>query len=190
MASNPFVASGATSTPYIPNLPTVGAEIAGLLPGLSYGTLPSTDTNGTSLSKAFGALILLPSSVLGNTFTGYNLLVDVNLHDTALNNPELGVNGACTALQTMDVAHGNGSSVLASLAVGGIYVTLIPTGSNTSHVQFTNALTNNATGSLTVAGGSLASANVLYVIPEPGSWLLMAIGGLLAAYGFRRRSLV
>jgi hypothetical protein len=191
--ANPFL-GGTPQTPFIPNLPTVGAEIYGLTSltaaGL-YGSLPATDVNGTLLSSAVGALFRTDASVLGPAFSGYDALLYINLSGSSISNPEMAIDAALQQLIQRGWANntnfgGGGAVSLGSLAGGAVYGTLVPTGS-----------TANAAIQLTLPGGTFSAnasalatdGQALYAVPEPSTVALSLMGGfglLLAALRRRR----
>ncbi len=211
VAANPFVA-GLPTTPYIPALTdgaTTSSEIYGLgdatlnqstLGALfAGGVLPSTDVNGASLSSAGAALIRIalgavPGSTYSNSFTGYDMLVMLNLSTGVLSSPEFGLNGADTALQlqgyTRNTAVGGtgGPVTLSSLLAGASYATLVPSGT-TNNASLT---ADFGAGPVTVTAANLfgggGSPQVLYLtVPEPSTFVLAWLGTAVVFAIYRRR---
>lgn len=187
--ANPFT-SGGSATPFIPNLPSVGAEIYGLS-GLTaaglIGSLPATDVNGVPLTAAAGALFRTSASVLGTNYAGYDALLYINLSQYGVNSPAMTLNGAVQQLLSRGFANnpafgGGGPVVVGSLAGGTVYATLVPSGSTgTADIQL-------STYAGFSASGSIASGQALYVVPEPSTWLMLAAGVFLLPILRRRRS--
>jgi hypothetical protein len=189
--ANPFLGSNPL-TPFIPNLPTVGAEIYGLSSLTSaalYGSLPATDINGVPLASAAGALFDTSAAVLGPAFAGYDALLYLNLTANSFANPQMAINEALQSLLQRGFANnpafgGSGPVTLGSLAGGAVYGTLVPKGSSTSSAI---ALTLPS-GTFSASGAALANGQALYVTPEPSTWLLLAAGLFLLPIVSRRRA--
>ena len=192
-AANPFVGTNPL-TPYIPNLPTIGAEIYGLTSltaaGL-VGSLPATDINGVPLTSAVGALFDTSASVLGPAFAGYDALLYINLGANSVANPQMAINEALQSLLSQGFAQnpafgGSGPTTVTSLAGGAVYGTLVPTGSSTSSaIQLVLP-----GGTFSATGAALGTGQALYVVPEPSTVAMALMGafGLLLSALRRRRS--
>lgn len=188
--ANPFV-GGTPATPYIPNLPTIGAEIYGLS-GLTaaglYGSLPATDVNGAPLSSASGALFRTSASVLGPAFTGFDALLFINLTANPFSTPEMTLGGALQQLLDRGYVNnpvfgGSGPVLVGSLAGNAVYATLVPAGSTANpSVQITSGGND-----FSASGTSIANGQALYVVPEPGTLLMLAAGVFLLPVLRRRR---
>ena len=136
--TNPFIAGGSTLTPYIPDL-VGGAERFGQLT-LGSGASDFAGVIAHEPSNAVGALLRLAVGPTGyaDAFTGYDMLLFLNLSDHALLDPELGIvpTGAGAqfehALLTEGYLNdptfgGGGPLTLGSLGVGDVFATLVPT---------------------------------------------------------------
>jgi MYXO-CTERM domain-containing protein len=191
--NNPFIA-GSPLTPFIPNLPSIGAEIYGLT-GLSasslIGSLPATDINGASLAGASGALFRTSASVIGPAFTGYDALLFINLTGNAFNSPEFTLGGTLENLQNRGFANnpafgGSGPVLVGSLNGDAVYATLVPTGTDANpSIQVTSS-TSGFT--FNASGAAIDNGQALYVAPEPSSVAMALFGAFgLALAAWRRR---
>jgi hypothetical protein len=183
---NPFVFGFATETPYIPGL-AEGAELFGLT------SRASTDADIASMltqapAGAKGALILMDTGPAGLTqnWDGFDMLLLVNLTDTALTGPRLGAGRAGYLLDTLvggfarDPAFGGtGYDWLDELPAHGVYATLVPEGSTEFSMAF-----NDANIPCASANTLVYNQPVYDVVPEPATLSLLALGGLMA---LRRR---
>ena len=215
--TNPYVNAIHPSTPYIPNLADSAAatglsaavyglgdntltqaNIAASLPG---GNLPAVDVNGNSITGAIEALVRVHTVAAGNyntqagvalNFTGYDFLVAINLATGAITNPMLGVDGASPlALQqlgyTRDTSVGGvGGPVSTNLALNQAWTTLIPSGNAGISTILGNGFSNTTLVGLTLGTGN-ASNQVLYLIPEPSTFVLIGLGSVFALSVSRRR---
>ncbi|MBM4020308.1 MAG: PEP-CTERM sorting domain-containing protein [Planctomycetes bacterium] len=183
---NPFVFGFATQTPYVPGL-AGGAEVFGMT------LLQSTDAAIASMltdvpDGAKGALILMDTGPagLGQNWDGFDMLLLVNLTDTALAGPRLGIGRDRYLLDTLvggyerDPAFGGaGYDWLAELPARGVYATLVPEEISRFNCAFDNARDPWAWID------TMAYGTPLYAIPEPATLVLLALGGL-ALIGRRR----
>jgi hypothetical protein len=175
--------SGTVATPLIAGLAN-GAAVYGIVADLDGRTL---DFNGAIAGvqaapvDALVAVMRLDASVaLGLDYTGYDMLVVVNVTNVTLANPMLGIGGGANqALRTDGIA---GAGTLASLGAGQVWVTLI----RESDDSFTASVgsVGGAAGRLGGAAGSVAIADgeVQYVRAQrPASAATPALTGLDAA---------
>jgi len=202
--ANPFV--GGASTPFVAGLTdgsTSSAELYGLgdasltraaIEAALGGALPAFDVNGTPLASAGAALVRLAVGVGDYTtnYTGFDMLVEINLTTGAITSPMLGIDGADSSLllrgYTRNAAVGGsgGPIALGSLAGGGSYATLVAEGTTLQPTLSGNF----GSGLLTATSTSLADGQALYLanIPEPGTLVLLGAGllGVGAARSRRR----
>jgi len=202
---NPYVS---VRTPFIPDLPNVGAEIYGVtdltladVVDALGGALPDNDVNGTPLEGSIAALVRL--SFLGGQyakgfsdhFAGFDLLLYVNLGNAFLEQPKATYDRVVLEnLLTRGGAEnpdfgGDGADVLNALAPGAVWATLIPDAPGNPEDPTLSQL--GAFGSVSLEGTLAKSGDALYLgqlVPEPQSLTLAAVGlAGLAAFGGRRR---
>lgn len=157
------------------------------------GSLPAFDVNGVPLALADLALIRLPVGAGAYTtdFTGFDMLVELNLSTGAISAPRLGIDGADAALlsrgytRNTSVGGSGGAVVIPSLALGGSYVTLVPEGTSA-----TATISGDfGSGLQTAVGLALANGQALYLtaVPEPSTFVLAGIGLLGLGLGAWRR---
>lgn len=190
---NPYI-TGAPNTPYVPNL-VGGAEVYGLL-SLTSQSDEVTPLLGTPPAGAVAELLRLSIGPGGyaQPFSGYDMLLYVNLSARALSNPSLGIDPQGNAsdwlvpLSQGGLAHdpvfgGDASpSLLDVLGGHRIYATLIPRNGTIFNVGFNG---------LRYAGLHLNGdgARVFLPVPEPEKWTMLVLGILLVAGCGHRRSL-
>src|SRR5262249_38800824 len=138
------------------------------------GSLPALDVNGTPLAGAQAALVRLSIGAGGYTtdYTGFDMLVMINLATGALSTPMLGIDGADNALllrgytRNGAVGGAGGAIALGSLASGASYATLV----DESTTLLPTLSGDYGGGLLTASGAALSNGQALYLVlaPEPG----------------------
>ena len=122
-ADNPYLA-GPDHTPFIANL-VGGSEVFGLLNGVNIDSfIPSVGALAPE-SDAVAAIMRLDIGPFANSpdYTGYDMLLFMNLTDVNLDNPSLGIN---TSVETDLMFDGVGSRTpLDTLNANSVWVTLI-----------------------------------------------------------------
>ncbi|MGE0226629.1 MAG: VPLPA-CTERM sorting domain-containing protein [Acetobacteraceae bacterium] len=187
--TNPYLRDGA-ETPFIPDLAD-GAELFGLLDGVDAHDPFFADALGSLPGRSTAALLRLssgPGERYGSLFGGFDWLFLVNLTDTPLANPQLGVDSSESDSDflvplarggwTRDAAFG-GTGDLMLDALGGfeVFATLIPA----EGTRF-----NLSLGGQRVSGHlGLGEVMALTTVPLPAAgWLLASA---LAGLGIRAR---
>lgn len=194
MGSNPFILGGVTETPYMPDL-AGGAELFGRLDGLDATAGEFAGLYSAAPADAVAALMRLdmgPTSYAFD-FTGFDMLLMLNLSDQTLYDPMLGVDPLesdpifrVDLLQGGYAANplfgGTGPSSLDSLDAFDVYATLIPE---------TGTLFNGSVRGVTPISTHLSDGEFAFLtgsppaIPEPATLTLSAWG--LAALAITRR---
>ncbi|PWV58883.1 hypothetical protein [Plasticicumulans acidivorans] len=194
--ANPFVDAGGTATPFIPGLQG-GAELFGLLDQALLDPADFAALRSAAPGDARAAVYRLDLGVTGyaDDFTGFDLLLLLNLGADALLNPQLGVETAVPGSGFMRslllggyarelMFGGSGDVVLNALLGGDIFATLVPEAD-----LLVSAAADGTTG---LSGVSLLSGEFAYLlaptvsrVPEPAT-LWLCLGGPLAL-ALRRR---
>ena len=194
--TNPFITGGAIDTPYIPDL-VGGAEVFGLLDGLDATVSDFAGLRGVAPADAIGALLRLDVGPTGYgfDFTGFDMLLMLNLSDQTLYDPMLGVDLSETDPAFMvDLLQGGvaanplfggaGPIPLGALGPFDIYTTLIPEGGtlfNASVLGVGPVSAHLGNGEYVfLTGGSPV------VIPEPAT-LVLCLWGIATLVSTRRR---
>ena len=156
--SSPFIADGVFVS-NIMNLPG-GADVYGLT-GLSSAAVPGI---GGAPADAVAAIVRMDvgPSGLDDDYRDQDMLLLVNLSNTAIDNPELGIGGGYkTRLLQRGYANllefgGNGALPLNSLAAGEVYAILVP--DDAVVASFTGSVggTNHVVADATLAKGDAA----------------------------------
>jgi hypothetical protein len=186
---------GGQVTPFIPGLAD-GAEVYGMLQGIDANSVQFDSLRAAAPGGALAALLRLdvgPSdgaADYADDFVGFDMLLLINLLDRELLAPMLGIDPAgvdasfLSSLLVRGFARnpsfgGSGPEALASLGAFGIYATLVPEGPS---------IANASAESNLVSGASLSDGGYVFLLPEPSSGPLAALGaGLLWLRGRRRR---
>jgi hypothetical protein len=196
--ANPFI-KGSPQTPLIPDL-AGGAEGFGLLNGLTARSSDILGLIGFVPHGAVAALLELPVGPVGygEDFTGYDMLLFINMSSSALASPMLGIDPAgldptfSSSLLLGGVANdvqfgGSGARVMSSLGGYAIYATLIPEGGTIFNIGYDG---------LTAGGIDLSKNNgrmfvdalgATLPVPEPTSWTMFVVGLSAMALMARRR---
>lgn len=194
--ANPFVDAGSTATPFIPGLQG-GAELFGLLDQALLDPADFAALRSAAPGDARAAVYRLDLGVTGyaDDFTGFDLLLLLNLGADALLNPQLGVETAVPGSGFMRslllggyarelMFGGSGDVVLNALLGGDIFATLVPEAD-----LLVSAAADGTTG---LSGVSLLSGEFAYLlaptasrVPEPAT-LWLCLGGPFAL-ALRRR---
>jgi hypothetical protein len=165
---NPFIIGG-LRTPFIPDL-VEGAEAFGLLDGL-LATSPEFDALRAEAPVCTdGVLLRLDTGPSGynDDFEGFDVLLLMNLRDTAASNPRLAVDlsgddqtSLFALLQggyhTDQAFGGSGPTTLENLGPYQIYVTLVPEG-----IVYANV----ALGDMVVSGLPMTNGDFVYILRD------------------------
>ncbi len=190
---NPFIKEEEW-TPYIPDLEG-GAELFGSLQGLTAESQAIQNWLVDSPTDASAALLRLDlgPGTYGDNFAGFDMLLFINLMDSMLKDPMLGILGDASdpgflnplmsgGYLTDVVFGGSGPHIIGEIAALGIWATLIPE---------SGAYFNFAGGGGTRNSAYLTNGKAAYLstpVPEPGPLGLLTLGGLLLLMmGVRRR---
>jgi hypothetical protein len=169
-AANPFVSSS-LETPYIPGL-VDGADAFGLV---------DVEIDPFELgapTEAVAAAILMDEGPegLAECWDGFDMLVLINLTDRDLDGAQLGAGDAghlahllVGGYQRSEIFGGFGPEILEALPGGGVYVTLVPEGIG---------LVNCRIGDGDLVTESMTVGDTLFVVPEPVSAMLLAMGSV------------
>jgi 6-phosphogluconolactonase (cycloisomerase 2 family) len=136
-ADNPYIAgvvsnAALNDTPYVANLQG-GADIFGLLDGVTKTTLINAGLLGTIPDNALAAVIRLdigPGTYGSANYAGMDMLLFVNLSNGNLSTPQIGVTLAGSAqsdlLRNLQIDGVGSLQDLGSLGAGQVWATLIP----------------------------------------------------------------
>ena len=176
---NPLINGATTLTPYLPDL-VGGAELFGLLDGLDANAADFAEVRGSAPADAVAAIMRFDLGPVGHAddFTGFDLLVLLNLTDDALAAPMLGVDPADAdpgfllpllqgGYETNPLFGGVGPGVLAELPALGVYGTLVP---------HSGTLFNVSVGGADPLSISLANGEFTHVVPAPATLPLLTFG--------------
>ena len=179
-SENPFLRNNEL-TPNIVNL-VGGAESFGLLGDYDAATdsyqpldarqvLSADVLDNLAPDGAMAALIRvdLGPSGYSEDYVGYDMLLLVNLSDTALQNPRLGVDGVLQPLmqggwERDPQYNGAGDLALTSLGAYQIYATLVP--SSRTEFAFGGSRTDVNTGIIQVEKVKLSNGQASYLVPD------------------------
>lgn len=174
---NPYLVGWITETPYIPGL-VDGADAFGLTdlsatdPGLAW-VLEEAPIGG----KAALVRMDTGAGTLAQDWDGFDMLLLVNLTDKPLEAPEMGVGREGYLIPLMQggfersaLFGGAGYEVVDALPAYGVYAMLVPEGSTSFNMmaegcEFSTLL-------------SLDPGGAMYLLPEPATLVLLALGGL------------
>jgi len=182
LQQNPFLAGTYPPTPYIPDL-VGGAEGYGLSP-LGASDFPAVCAAAPPGARA--ALVRMDVGPGMPDFAGYDALFYVNLSDEGIDQPGFGLWPAPDAYflwylivrgcQRDPAFGGSGPVTLDVLDGQGVYVTLMPE-DQPAGTYFMQCMIH---GQIFQAygTGALADGEALYLVPEPGALVLLAVGGL------------
>ena len=190
---NPFI-NEEEWTPYIPDLEG-GAELFGSLQGLTAESLAIQNWLVNSPADASAALLRLDlgPGTYSDNFAGFDMLLFINLKDSMLIDPMLGILGGAAdpgflnplmsgGYLTDAMFGGSGPHIIGEIAAFGIWATLIPE---------SGAYFNFAGGGGTRNSAYLTNGKAAYLstpVPEPEPLGLLSLGGLvLLMMGVRRR---
>ncbi|MGE0482697.1 MAG: hypothetical protein AB7Q81_01010 [Gammaproteobacteria bacterium] len=184
--ANPYLLGAtATHTGYIPGL-AGGAELFGLLDGMDALAADFDALRAAAPAGAVAALYRMGTGPAGyaDDFLGFDLLVLVNLLDSALTDPYLGVDPAgLDHHSTLPLMLGgylrDAPEVLGALGPHALWATLIPEQGTTFNFRVTEGVFLGG-ASLEVGGFAFVGA-----VPVPGGIVLLA--SALAWLGLARR---
>jgi len=199
---NPFVKGSSDLTPYIADL-AGGAELFGLLNGVNGNDLNLLALLGVIPTNAVGALLRLDvgSASYSDNYTGFDMLMFINLTSSGLINPMLGIDPSNTdttfltplltgGWATNPLFGGSGGfSALTLLDGFDIWATLIPDSGTIFNASLDGA------GIQGLSGQYLANSQFAFIslnqppsVPEPGTFLLIVIAAFSLIWARRRRT--
>lgn len=177
---NPFL--GDRSTAYIPDL-VGGAEIFGKLDGIDATAVDFAALRAAAPGNALAAVLRLDVGPTGysDDYRGYDMLLLINLSDDPLTDPMLGAGYSAettglTPLMTGGWAAsptfgGPGFSVLSTLGGHEVWATLVYEAWDSVNADVYGAWKP-------LEGVSLTNGQSAFLVPEPATLALLALGGL------------